>query len=101
MLTLENTDDAMKRADKFMQRSDKEESHADQSDKQVAFSASIEEPQDDAPQMVPLRAELKAKDARLAALEAKFDRLSPPPDARDKKRRRDNKSGPGPPPCAY
>ena len=101
MLTLENTDDAMKRADKFMQRSDKEESHADQSDKQVAFGASIEELQDDAPQMVALRAELKAKDARLAALEAKFDRLSPPPDARDKKRRRDNKSGPGPPPCAY
>ena len=101
MLTLENTDDAMKRADKFMQRSDKEDSTADQPDKQVAFGASIEELEDDTPHIVALRAELKVKDDRLAALEARFDRLSPPPDGPDKKRRRNQKSGPAPSACAY
>jgi hypothetical protein len=104
MLTLENTDDAMKSADKFMQRSDKEAHDVDQNDKRVAFSPGIEELEDDSTHIVALRAELKAKDERLAALEAKIDQFSPPPDPRDptgKKRRRDGKPGQASPPCAY
>ena len=77
MLTLENTNDAIKRAENYMQRQEKDE------DKHVAFSAS----NDEAPELKALRAEIKAKDQRLAALEARFDNLQEPNDAGNKRKK--------------
>ena len=63
MLTLANTDDAIKRAENYIQRQDKDD------DKRVAFSSTQDGDTED---VQALRAELKAKDQRLAALEAKL-----------------------------
>jgi hypothetical protein len=68
MITLENTNDAIKRAENYMQRQDTD------GDKRVAFSSAVDGSTDG--QVNTLRAALKEKDQCLSALEAKFDRFS-------------------------
>jgi hypothetical protein len=68
MLTLENTNDAIKRAENYMHRQDTD------GDKRVSFSSAVDGSTDG--QVNTLRAELKEKDQRLSALEAKFDSFS-------------------------
>jgi len=68
MLTLEITDDAIKRAQNYMQRQDTAE------DKCVALSADVDA-DNEHEEVKALRAALKDKDQRLTALEAKFDSL--------------------------
>jgi hypothetical protein len=69
VLTLENTDEAIKRAQNYMQCQDND------GEKHVAFSSASDE-NNDGEEMKALRAALKEKDQRLAALEAKFDSFS-------------------------
>jgi hypothetical protein len=69
MLTLENTNDAIKRAENYMQRQDTD------GDKRVAFSSAVDDSTDGHDEVNTLRA-LKEKDQRLLALEAKFDSFS-------------------------
>ena len=78
MLTLDNTDDAIKRAENYIQRQDKDD------DKRVAFSSTQDGDTED---VQALRAELKAKDQRLAALEAKFDSLQGPSEGGNKRKK--------------
>ena len=78
MLTLANTDDAIKRAENYIQRQDKDD------DKRVAFSSTQDGDTED---VQALRAELKAKDQRLAALEAKFDSLQGPSEGGNKRKK--------------
>ena len=70
MLTLENTNDAIKRAENYMQRQDTD------GDKRVAFSSAVDDSTDGHDEVNTLRATLKEKDQRLLALEAKFDSFS-------------------------
>jgi hypothetical protein len=70
MLTLENTNDAIKRAENYMQRQDTD------GDKRVAFSSAVDGSTDGNDEVNTLRAALKEKDQRLSALEAKFDSFS-------------------------
>jgi len=70
MLTLENTNDAIKRAENYMQRQDTD------GDKRVAFSSAVDDSTDGHDEVNTLRAALKEKDQRLLALEAKFDSFS-------------------------
>ena len=70
MLTLENTNDAIKRAENYMQRQDTE------GDKRVAFSSAVDDSTDGHDEVNTLRAALKEKDQRLSALETKFDSFS-------------------------
>ena len=76
VLTLENTDEAIRRAQNYMQRQDND------GEKHVAFSSTSDE-SNDGEEVKALRAALEAqkkssaeKDQRLAALEAKFDSFS-------------------------
>ena len=69
VLTLENTDEAIRRAQNYMQRQDND------GEKHVAFSSTSDE-SNDGEEVKALRAALKEKDQRLAALEAKFDSFS-------------------------
>jgi hypothetical protein len=62
VLTLDNTDEAIKRAQNYMQRQDND------GEKRVAFSSASDESNDDHEEVKALRAALKEK-----ALEAKFD----------------------------
>jgi hypothetical protein len=68
MITLENTNDAIKRDENYMQRQDTD------GDKRVAFSSAVDGSTDG--QVNTLRAALKEKDQRLSALEVKFDTFS-------------------------
>jgi hypothetical protein len=70
VLTLDNTDEAIKRAQNYMQRQDND------GEKRVAFSSASDESNDDHEEVKALRAALKGKDQRLSALEAKFDSFS-------------------------
>ena len=70
VLTLDNTDEAIKRAQNYMQRQDND------GEKRVAFSSASDESNDDHEEVKALRAALKEKDQRLSALEAKFDSFS-------------------------
>jgi hypothetical protein len=70
MLTLENTNDAIKRAENYMQRQDTD------GDKRVAFSSAVDGSTDGHDEVNTLRAALKEKDQLLSALEAKFDSFS-------------------------
>jgi hypothetical protein len=70
VLTLENTDEAIKNAQNYMQRQD------NNGEKHVAFSSASDESNDGEEEVKALRASLKEKDQRLAALEAKFDSFS-------------------------
>jgi hypothetical protein len=70
MLTLENTNDAIKRAENYMQRQDTD------GDKRVAFSSAVDDSTDGHDEVNTLRAALKEKDQRLSALEAKFGSLT-------------------------
>jgi hypothetical protein len=65
VLTLENTDEAIKRA----------QNQDNDGEKHVAFSSASDE-SNDGEEVKALRAALKEKDQRLAALEAKFDSFS-------------------------
>ena len=101
ILNLENTDEAIKRAQNFMQRRDEQNASSDQ---RAAFSSSVSTSSDEDPQVAALRAELKAKDQRLAALEAKVDRFSggsPPPDQPGTKRFRGGTGKSAPPTCNH
>jgi hypothetical protein len=69
VLTLENTDEAIKRAQNYMQRQDND------GGKLVAFSSASDE-SNDGEEVKALRAALKEKDQRLSALKAKFDSFS-------------------------
>ena len=76
VLTLENTDEAIRRAQNYMQRQDND------GEKHVAFSSTSDE-SNDGEEVKALRAALEAqkkssaeKDQRLKALEAKFDSFS-------------------------
>ena len=80
MLTLENTDDAFKRAQKYMQRQDTE------ADKRVALSSTFDK-EDTEHEVKALRAALKEKDQRLSALEAKLDSLSHEPREGNKRKK--------------
>jgi hypothetical protein len=66
---LENTDETIRRAQNYMQRQDND------GEKHVAFSSTSDESNDDE-EVKALRAALKEKDQRLAALGAKFDNFS-------------------------
>src|SRR6056300_219008 len=79
MLTLENTDAAIKRAENYLQRQDID------GDKRTAFSSAFDE--EDTEQVKALRAELKEKDQRLSALEAKFDSFSHEPREGNKRKK--------------
>ena len=68
VLTLENTDEAIKRAQNYMQRQDND------GGMHVAFSSASDESNDG--EVKALRSALKEKDQRLSALEAKFDSFS-------------------------
>ncbi len=70
VLTLDNTDEAIKRAQNYMQRQDNE------GEKRAAFSSASDESNDDNEEVKALRAALKEKDQRLSALQAKFDSFS-------------------------
>jgi hypothetical protein len=70
MLTLENTNDAIKRAENHMQRQDTD------GEMRVAFSGAVDDSTDDHDEVKTLRAALKEKDQRLSALEAKFESSS-------------------------
>jgi len=70
VLTLENTDEAIKRSQNYMQRQDND------GGKHVAFSSASDESNDDYEEVKALRAALKEKDQSLSALEAKFDSFS-------------------------
>jgi hypothetical protein len=70
MLTLENTNDAIKRAENYMQRQDTD------GDKRVAFSSAVDDSTDGHDEVNTLRAALKEQDSRLSALEAKLDSFS-------------------------
>jgi hypothetical protein len=63
MLTLENTNDAIKRAEKYMQRQDTD------GDKRVAFSSAVDDSTDGHDEVSTLR-------AKVLALEAKLDSFS-------------------------
>ena len=69
VLTLDNTDEAIKRAQNYMQRQDND------GGKLVAFSSASDE-SNDGEEVKALRGALKEKDQRLSALEAKFDNFS-------------------------
>ena len=69
VLTLDNTDEAIKRAQN-MQRQDND------GEKRVAFSSASDESNNDHEEVKALRAAIKEKDQRLSALEAKFDNFS-------------------------
>ena len=69
VLTLENTDEDIKRAQNYMQRQDND------GEKHVAFSSASGE-SNDGEEVKALRAALKEKDQGLSALEAKFDSFS-------------------------
>ena len=69
VLTLENTDEAIKRAQNYMHRQDND------GEKHVAFSSASDE-SNDGEEVKALRGALKEKDQRLSALEAKFDNFS-------------------------
>ena len=69
VLTLENTDEDIKRAQNYMQRQDND------GEKHVAFSSASDE-SNDGEEVKALRAVLKEKDQRLSALQAKFDSFS-------------------------
>jgi hypothetical protein len=69
VLTLENTDETIKRAQNYMHRQDID------GEKYVAFSSASDE-SNDGEEVKALRAALKEKDQRLTALEAKFDIFS-------------------------
>jgi hypothetical protein len=68
VLTLEKTDEAIKRAQNYMQRQDND------GEKRVAFSSASDESNDGEVKALP--AALKEKDQRLSALEVKFDSFS-------------------------
>jgi hypothetical protein len=77
MLTLENTNDAIKRAENYMQRQDTD------GEKRAAFSSAVDDSTDGHDEVNTLRAalkekdqRLKEKDQRLSALEAKLDSFS-------------------------
>ena len=70
VLTLDNTDEAIKRAQNYMQRQDNE------GEKRAAFSSASDESNDDNEEVKALRAAIKEKDQRLSALQAKFDSFS-------------------------
>ena len=70
VLTLDNTDEAIKRAQNYMQRQDND------GEKRVAFSSASDESTNDHEEVKALRAAIKEKDQRLSALEAKFDNFS-------------------------
>ena len=70
VLTLDNTDEAIKRAQNYMQRQDND------GEKRVAFSSASDESNNDHEEVKALRAAIKEKDQRLSALEAKFDNFS-------------------------
>ena len=70
VLTLENTDEVIKRAQNYMQRQDND------GEKHLAFSSASDESNDCEEEVKALRAALKEKDQRLEALEAKFDSFS-------------------------
>ena len=69
VLTLENTDEDIKRAQNYMQRQDND------GEKHVAISSASDE-SNDGEEVKTLRAALKEKDQRLSALEVKFDSFS-------------------------
>jgi len=69
VLTLENTDEAIKRAQTYMQRQDND------GEKHVAFSSASDE-SNDGEEVKALPAVLKEKDQRLSSLEAKSDSFS-------------------------
>jgi len=69
VLTLENTDEAIKHAQNYMQGQDND------GEKYVAFSSASDESNDNE-EVKALRAALKEKDQCLSALEAKFDTFS-------------------------
>ena len=69
MLTLENTDEDIKRAQNYMQRQDNDV------EKHVTFSSASDE-SNDGKEVKALRAAIKEKDQCLSALEAKFDSFS-------------------------
>ena len=74
MLTLENTNDAIERAQNYIDRQDTD------GGKRVAFSSVADVDADNEHDEVKaLRATLKDKDQRLSALEAKFDSFSHEP----------------------
>jgi predicted RNase H-like nuclease (RuvC/YqgF family) len=68
VLTLENTDEAINRAQNYMQRQDND------GEKHVAFSSASDE--SDGEEVKALRAALKEEDQGLSALEAKFNSFS-------------------------
>ncbi len=68
-LRTNNTDEAIKRAQNYMQLQDND------GEKHVAFSSASDESNDDE-EVKALRASLKEKDQRLSALETKFDSFS-------------------------
>ena len=71
VLTLDNTDEAIKHAQNYMQRQDND------GEKRVAFSSASDESNNDHEEVKALvRATLKEKDQCLSALEAKFDSFS-------------------------
>jgi hypothetical protein len=70
MLTLENTNDAIKRAENYIQRLDTD------GDKRVAFSSAVDDSTDGHDEVNTLRVALNEKDQRLSALEAKLDSFS-------------------------
>ena len=70
MLMLENTNDAIKRAENYKQRQDTD------GDKRVAFSSAVDDSTDGHDEVNTLRAALKEKDQRLSTLEAKLDSFS-------------------------
>jgi hypothetical protein len=70
VLTLDNSDEDIKRAQDYMQRQDND------GEKRVSFSSASDESNDDYEEVKALRAALKEKDQRLSALEAKFDSFS-------------------------
>jgi len=69
VLTLENTDETMNRAQNYMQHQDND------GEKHVAFSSASDE-SNDGEEVKTLRTTLKEKDQRLSELEAKFDSFS-------------------------
>jgi hypothetical protein len=70
MLTLENTNEAIKRAENYMQRQDTD------GDKRVAFSSVVDDRTDGHDEVNTLRAAIKEKEQHLSALEAKLDSFS-------------------------
>ena len=87
MLALENTDDAIKRAENYLRRQDIE------GDKRMAFSSAFDEKYTEH-EVKALRAALKYKEKRLeekdqrpSALEAKFDSLSHEPHEGNKRKK--------------